>query len=113
MGCGLRLRVNNLRAGVAFCAHVQHHTCTGEEIKGGRRGHVIRKMCSSAILDWKTKLKVYRDSGCNSYNYIIKDTDTLLCTVYCGIINAIQVLCVIYSYCSFFQCVTALNLRFM
>jgi hypothetical protein len=55
-GCGLGLRVNNLRAGVASCAHVQHHTCTGEEIKGGRRGHIIRKMCSSAILDSKSKL---------------------------------------------------------
>lgn len=55
-GCGLSLRVNNLRAGVAGCAHVQHHTCTGEEIKGGRRGHIKRKMCSSAILNSKTKI---------------------------------------------------------
>lgn len=55
-GCGLGLRVNNLRAGVTSCAHVQHHTCTGEERKGGRRGHIIRKMCSYAILDSKTKL---------------------------------------------------------
>lgn len=55
LDCGLHRRVNNLRAGVASCAHVQHHTCRGEEIKDGRRGLIIRKMCSSAMLTSKDK----------------------------------------------------------
>jgi hypothetical protein len=50
LGCGLRRPVNNLSVGVAPSAHVQHHTCRGEEIKDGRRGLIIRKMFSSAML---------------------------------------------------------------
>lgn len=55
LGGGLHRRVNNLRAGVAPCAHVQHHTCRGEEIKDGRRGLIIRKICNSAMMKSKDK----------------------------------------------------------